>query len=190
MVDAHALGVCAFGRVGSNPTSPTRLCSTGCDTRLVTGWGNGAKMRVKGVIHAQLVFGLGASPTGNGRPRDPMVGEKILGAALEILAERGFRGASLRAVAARAGVGTSAIYRRYENREDLMTAAIESSIGVRDVENTGNTEMDLISMLTVVRESVYAGRASGSCRRCCWSRKSTRSCWRRTAAGRCGRGAS
>ena len=23
MVDAHALGVCAFGRVGSNPTSPT-----------------------------------------------------------------------------------------------------------------------------------------------------------------------
>ena len=26
MVDAHALGVCAFGRVGSNPTSPTRPC--------------------------------------------------------------------------------------------------------------------------------------------------------------------
>ena len=25
MVDAHALGACAFGRVGSNPTSPTNL---------------------------------------------------------------------------------------------------------------------------------------------------------------------
>ena len=96
-------------------------------------------------------------PTGKGRPLDPSVDEKILGAALEILAERGFRSASLRAVAARAGVGTSAIYRRYENREDLMTAAIESSIGVRDVENTGNTEMDLISMLEVVRDSVHSG---------------------------------
>ena len=25
MVDAHALGACAFGRVGSNPTSPTTV---------------------------------------------------------------------------------------------------------------------------------------------------------------------
>ena len=96
-------------------------------------------------------------PTGNGRPRDPAVGEKILGAALELLAERGFRGASLRAVAARAGVGISAIYRRYENREDLMLAAIDDSVGVRQVENTGQTELDLVSMLGVVRESVYDG---------------------------------
>ena len=57
-------------------------------------------------------------PTGNGRPLDPVVGEKILGAALELLAERGFRGATVRAVAARAGVGAPAIYRRHENRED------------------------------------------------------------------------
>ena len=76
-------------------------------------------------------------PTGNGRPRDPTVGEKILGAALELLAERGFRGATVRAVAARAGVGAAAIYRRHENREEMMLAAIDSSVGVRQVENTG-----------------------------------------------------
>ena len=96
-------------------------------------------------------------PTGNGRPRDPAVGEKILGAALELLAERGFRGTTVRAVAARAGVGAAAIYRRHENREEMMLAAIDESVGVREVENTGNTELDLVSMLTVVRESVYAG---------------------------------
>ena len=87
----------------------------------------------------------------------PMVGEKILGAALELLAERGFRGATVRAVAARAGVGAAAIYRRHENREEMMLAAIDDSVGVRQVENTGQTELDLVSMLTVVRESVYAG---------------------------------
>ena len=96
-------------------------------------------------------------PTGNGRPRDPAVGEKILEAALELLAERGFRGTTVRAVAARAGVGAAAIYRRHENREEMMLAAIDESVGVREVENTGNTELDLVSMLTVVRESVYAG---------------------------------
>ena len=96
-------------------------------------------------------------PTGNGRPLDPMVGEKILGAALELLAERGFRGTTVRAVAARAGVGAAAIYRRHENREEMMLAAIDESVGVRQVENTGKTELDLVSMLTVVRESVYAG---------------------------------
>ena len=44
MVDAHALGACAFGRVGSNPTSPTRFRIPLCDTRLVTGWALAAKM--------------------------------------------------------------------------------------------------------------------------------------------------
>ena len=96
-------------------------------------------------------------PTGNGRPLDPTIDEKVLEAALELLAERGFSGASVKAVAARAGVGRAAIYRRYENRDDVVVAAIDSLVGVRQVENTGQTELDLVSMLTVVRESVYAG---------------------------------
>ena len=96
-------------------------------------------------------------PMGTGRPRDPSVGEKIREAALDLLAERGFRGVSLRAVANRAGVGTSAIYRRYQNSEHLVTSAIESSIGLRDIENTGDTEMDLVSMLEAIRDSVHSG---------------------------------
>ena len=96
-------------------------------------------------------------PTGNGRPLDPMVGEKILGAALELLAERGFRGTTVRCRSrTRRSRDAAAIYRRHENREEMMLAAIDESVGVREVENTGNTELDLVSMLTVVRESVYA----------------------------------
>ena len=38
-----------------------------------------------------------------------------------------------------------------------MVAAIDNFVGVRQVENTGQTELDLASMLTVVRESVYDG---------------------------------
>ena len=94
---------------------------------------------------------------GTGRPRDPRVGEKIREAALDLLAERGLGGISVRAVANRAGVGSSAIYRRYQNREHLVTNAIETSIGLRDTENTGDTETDLISMLEAVRDSVHKG---------------------------------
>ncbi len=96
-------------------------------------------------------------PTGQGRPRDPNVDEKILGAALELLVERGFKGATMRAIASRAGVGTAAIYRRHQNREDLLVSAVEDGVGVRQVENTGRTELDLTSMLTVVRDSAWDG---------------------------------
>ena len=96
-------------------------------------------------------------PTGTGRPLDPTIDEKVLEAALELLAERGFSGASVKAVAARAGVGRAAVYRRYENRDDVVVAAIDSLVGVRQVENTGQTELDLVSMLNVVRESLYDG---------------------------------
>ena len=96
-------------------------------------------------------------PTGNGRPRDPNVDEKILGAALELLAERGFKGATIRAIASRAGVGTPAIYRRHANREELLAVAVEEGLGVWQVENTGQTDLDLISMLTFVRDAAWEG---------------------------------
>ena len=74
-----------------------------------------------------------------------------------MLAERGFRGATMRAIASRAGVGTAAIYRRHQNREELLAAAVEVGLGVRQVENTGQTELDLISMLTVVKDTAWEG---------------------------------
>jgi AcrR family transcriptional regulator len=50
---------------------------------------------------------------------------EIKSAALEVFAERGFDGASIDAIAARAGVVAGSIYRYYLNKEDLFRAAVD-----------------------------------------------------------------
>lgn len=57
-------------------------------------------------------------------PRHPEVDERIFTAALDILRHRGPLAVSVESVAAASGVAKTTIYRRYENRESLLTAAI------------------------------------------------------------------
>jgi AcrR family transcriptional regulator len=64
------------------------------------------------------------------RPRDPNITEALLDAAAELVAERGFAGVSMEAVAARAGVGKPAIYRRFSNKTALVVAAIARALPV------------------------------------------------------------
>src|ERR687885_700142 len=61
-----------------------------------------------------------------GRPRSAQSHQAILQAALELLAEVGFAAMSMDAIAARAGVGKTTIYRRYASKEELVADAIES----------------------------------------------------------------
>jgi len=61
-----------------------------------------------------------------GRPRSAQSHQAILQAALELLAEVGFEAMSIDAIAARAGVGKTTIYRRYNGKEELVADAIES----------------------------------------------------------------
>ncbi|HAJ63220.1 MAG TPA: TetR family transcriptional regulator [Cyanobacteria bacterium UBA8543] len=61
-----------------------------------------------------------------GRPRSAQSHQAILQAALELLAEVGFDRMSIDAIATRAGVGKTTIYRRYESKEELVADAIES----------------------------------------------------------------
>jgi AcrR family transcriptional regulator len=60
-------------------------------------------------------------------PRHPEVDGRIFGAALDILRSRGPLAVSVESVAAASGVAKTTIYRRYENRESLLTAAITSA---------------------------------------------------------------
>ena len=55
-----------------------------------------------------------------GRPRDPRRGRAILDAARAVLAERGFTGASMDAIARSAGVGKDTLYRRWDSKEQLV----------------------------------------------------------------------
>ena len=52
---------------------------------------------------------------------------RILNAALELFAERGFHGTAVPEVAKRAGVGAGTIYRYFEHKEDLVNAVFRSS---------------------------------------------------------------
>jgi AcrR family transcriptional regulator len=55
-----------------------------------------------------------------GRPRNAAVDEAVLSAARQLLAEKGHAGFSMEAVAARAGVAKTSVYRRWPTKGDLF----------------------------------------------------------------------
>jgi len=68
----------------------------------------------------------GTSERRPGRPRSAEAERAILDAALEELATSGVDGFSVEAVAARAGVGKTTIYRRWSNRDALILDALST----------------------------------------------------------------
>jgi AcrR family transcriptional regulator len=87
-----------------------------------------------------------ASPPRQGRPRDERVSQAILDAALGQLLERGYGGMSMEGVAAAAGVGKPAIYRRHSNKAELVAAALRSMLPGLDEPDTGSTLEDFRSL--------------------------------------------
>ena len=77
-----------------------------------------------------------------GRPRSPEAHAAILRAALELAVERGLRGLSMEAIAARAGVGKATIYRRWKSKEALFAEAIASIAFTPEVPDTGSVRGD------------------------------------------------
>lgn len=59
----------------------------------------------------------------SGRPRDNRIDERALTATRELLVERGFEATTIQAVAERASVHASAIYRRWPSRIELIEEA-------------------------------------------------------------------
>ncbi|MFG1998526.1 TetR/AcrR family transcriptional regulator [Spirillospora sp. NPDC048911] len=66
-----------------------------------------------------------ASATRKGRPPDPGIDRRALGAALQVYGELGWAGFSFDAVARRSRVGKAALYRRWPDKERLLAAALE-----------------------------------------------------------------
>jgi len=95
-----------------------------------------------------------------GRPRDERTDRAILEATRELIAEPGVHEFRTADVAARAGVGKGAIYRRYGSKDELVTAAIASLVREEIVvPDTGSTRDDL---LVLMREAVDAYRGPGA----------------------------
>jgi AcrR family transcriptional regulator len=67
-----------------------------------------------------------AAPTGAASPVElDEIGERLLAAAAEVLAERGYDKAGVAEIARRAGVTTGAIYSRYPGKAELLVEAID-----------------------------------------------------------------
>ena len=78
-----------------------------------------------------------------GRPRSVQSHQSILQATLDLLAEVGYERMSIDAIAARARVGKTTIYRRYSSKEELVADAIESLREEISLPDTGSLSGDL-----------------------------------------------
>lgn len=86
-----------------------------------------------------------------GRRRDPSRDVAILDAALDVLAEAGYAGLTMDAVAAAAGAGKATVYRRWDSKPALVLDAIRRlDAGVGDpaaLPDTGSLRDDLAAVL-------------------------------------------
>jgi AcrR family transcriptional regulator len=92
-----------------------------------------------------------------GRPRDVRADRAILETTLELIAECGVHAFRTEDVAARAGVGKGAIYRRYRSKDELVTAAVAALVREEiAVPDSGSTRGDL---LVLMREAIELYRS-------------------------------
>jgi AcrR family transcriptional regulator len=82
-----------------------------------------------------------------GRPRSIQSHQAILQATLELLAEVGFDRMSIEAIASRARVGKTTIYRRYASKEELVADAIESIREEIVIPDAGNIQGDIDALI-------------------------------------------
>jgi AcrR family transcriptional regulator len=100
-----------------------------------------------------------------GRKRSPESHEAILDASLRVLEERGFAGASIEAIASRAGVGKQTIYRWWPTRGAIFLEALRSraQTDIR-LPDTGSLETDLQQFLSksfALLRGRYGGLVAG-----------------------------
>ncbi len=84
---------------------------------------------------------------GVGRPRSARSHRAILDATLELVAEEGIQGTRIEAIAARAGVGKTTIYRRWLSKEALILDALSELHGHGKLVDTGELRADLLTFL-------------------------------------------
>lgn len=84
-----------------------------------------------------------------GRPRDTSIDDRALAAARTLLAERGFEATTMAAIAERAGVHASALYRRWPSRLEVIEQAAFPAAAPVEVAPTGDLRRDLRRFIRV-----------------------------------------
>ena len=81
------------------------------------------------------------------RQLDPEATRALLGATLRVLGERGFARLTMEAVAAQAGVGKPAIYRRFRDKAELVAAALETALPPMAAPDYGDIRRELRELI-------------------------------------------
>lgn len=98
-----------------------------------------------------------APARGPGRPRSAASHAAILRAALELAIEGGLAGMTIEAVAARAGVGKTTIYRRWSSKHELMAAAVRFIAHDLKTPDTGSLRDDYLALAGAALASLAPG---------------------------------
>lgn len=96
-----------------------------------------------------------------GRPRSEAIDERVLEAALALMARDGYVRMSIDAVAAEAGVTRPTVYLRYGGKAELATAALAAYRQREQPEDSGDTRADLIARLRHFRQGVERPNGMG-----------------------------
>jgi AcrR family transcriptional regulator len=93
-----------------------------------------------------MIAPMPPSPKKLGRPRSAQSHQAMLAATLALLSEVGFEAMSIEAIATRAAVGKSTIYRHYKSKEELVADAIETIREEIAIPDTGRllTDIDVL----------------------------------------------
>jgi len=88
---------------------------------------------------------------------------RLVTAALELLAERGYRGATTRRIAERAGVAEVTLFRRFGSKARLLAEAVRRAGAAFEevaAHPSGDLRADLLEMATGYRQQFEAGGAT------------------------------
>ena len=97
-----------------------------------------------------------------GRPRSAEARRAILDATSDLLAEVGYAGLTMAAIAERAGVGKPTIYRRWPSKAEVVVAAMTDHIERNTPPLSGDVRRDLIGMLDHLRCSMVVEPVAGA----------------------------
>jgi AcrR family transcriptional regulator len=93
-------------------------------------------------------------PAQRGRPRDPARDARILEAAVALIAEVGYDGTTVEAIAERAGVGKPTIYRRWTGKAEVVAEAIRARKATGEPVDTGSLRGDLRALVDLLRATL------------------------------------
>jgi AcrR family transcriptional regulator len=97
-----------------------------------------------------------------GRPREARVDEAVRAAVLELLERGGYASVTIEGVAAKAGVGKTAIYRRFPSKAELVFDAAVHGLELPPAEDTGSLRGDLAALIRRIVVSLTRPAASAA----------------------------